>query len=505
MLPALLSQPLQQMASEFTEGEPSKASQVETMLGVAVGRLVRPGGWTDAQRDAGAEVVVTGRAQPYAESTVRKRLRVLARQGGTSVAARAVQKQVHHAVATADSTERIAVYTDMYDQVCWTKKPAHAGPVGNRGNRILAATYFGMTFVRIGQGPALGYHVSWHKPASPLLDGLQALYADKDRAAWLKATAHLHIWDRGGCGLPTLRWARERGIPYLTVSNGSVSWKDYEAPRVHTDTGVPVFVRPDPDLFDWDCLKGAPIPCEIIFPAHPDKGQDSSRALRYRSARLLSEADLAAMDVLYKSRWPSNENAIKSLSAVGFGVNRDRNLEPTTSRGTDGQLLRLEQRVTQTRAELQALQEDPTRSAAQKRTRRERKLQTLDAQRTQLQQSGRTKGARVPTGTELLCKNLMLLIYNALALLLAKSPLQTVRTLTPLRVRALLLGRSVWSCIEAERITLWIDPVPNAAERSLQEELLRLFEAQQLTLGGRSLRLRLQPLPQKSRPRRICA
>src|SRR6266545_3829389 len=97
---------------------------------------VRAAVTTDAQRDAGAEVVVTGRAQPYAESTVRKRLRVLARQGGTSVAARAVQKQVHHAVATADSTERIAVYTDMYDQVCWTKKPAHAGPVGNRGNRI---------------------------------------------------------------------------------------------------------------------------------------------------------------------------------------------------------------------------------------------------------------------------------------------------------------------------------------------------------------------------------
>ncbi len=475
------------------------------MLGVAVGRLMRPGGWKDAQRDAGAEGVLTGRAQPYAESTVRKRLRAMAREGGAAVVARAVEAQVHHAAEQADSAQRVAVYTDMYDQVCWTKKPAHAGPVGNRGNRLLAATYFGMTFVRIGQGPALGYHVSWHKPASPLLDGLQALHADKDRAAWLKEHAHLHIWDRGGCGLPTLSWARERSIPYLTVSNGSVSWKDYEAPRVHTETGVPVFVRPDPDLFDWDCLEGAPIPYEIIFPAHPDKGQDSIRALRYRSAHRLPETDLATMDRLYKSRWPSNENAIKSLSAVGFGINRDRNLERTTSRGVDGQLLRLEQRAGQVRAELQALQEDPTRSAAQKRVRRERKLQTLEGQRAQLQQRGCTKGARVPTGTELLCKNLMFLMYNALVLLLAKSPLQTVRTLTPLRVRALLLGRSVWSCLEAEHITLWIDPVPNPAERRLQEELLRLFEAQRLTLGERSLRLRLQPLPQKLRQRRVCA
>lgn len=57
---------------------------------------------TDARggrRRAGAEAIWTGRARPYDESTLCKHARPLARRGGTDVIARAVEAQVHKAVA----------------------------------------------------------------------------------------------------------------------------------------------------------------------------------------------------------------------------------------------------------------------------------------------------------------------------------------------------------------------------------------------------------------------
>jgi len=108
------------------------ATLIETHLGALVGRLMSPGGWVAGERRTGAEPIWTGRARPYNESTLRKQARQLARRGGTDVVAGAVEAQVHKAVAASGA--RAMAYTDMYDQVYWTKKPAYAAPIGNRGN-----------------------------------------------------------------------------------------------------------------------------------------------------------------------------------------------------------------------------------------------------------------------------------------------------------------------------------------------------------------------------------
>ena len=72
----------------------------------------------------------------------------------------------------------------------------------------------------------------------------------------------------------------------------------------------------------------------------------------------------------------------------------------------------------------------------------------------------------------------MLLMYNAIALLLMRSPIKQVQAMTLHRVYELLLGRTMLACLEAQRTTLWIDPVPTTSERPLQEELVRLFNTQ---------------------------
>ena len=106
----------------------------------------------------------------------------------------------------------------------------------------------------------------------------------------------------------------------------------------------------------------------------------------------------------------------------------------------------------------------------------------------------------MPTGAELLCKNLMLLIYNLLALLLMRSPIEEVRAMTPWRVHELLLGRGLWACMEEQATTLWIDPVPSPSEYLLQEELVRLLNEQSLSLPGRRLLLRLRDPTDPTRP-----
>ena len=527
--PALLAEPLGSIAAqmaaaiepaaEASSAEPSarwassaKAALIATHLGALVGRLMPTGGWVAGERHAGAEPLFTGRARAYDESTLRKHARQLAQRGGSDIVARAVEAQVHKAVA--GSGAKTFAYTDMFDQVYWTKKLAYAAPIGNRGNRLLAATYFGLTFVRPDQGPALAYHVSWHKPASPLQDALEALHRDERRATWLTANIDHHLWDRGGSGVATLRWAAARGIPYLTVTKGSTHWTRYRgAPRVRTRSKLPVFVRQDRKVVRrretskrgaWRKRsrpkpKGS-MPEAVIFPAHPDKGRASTKALRYRTGRPLTKGMLRKLDRVYKTRWPSNENAIKALVAIGFDRNLDRGLTTTTSRGTDGALSRLESREQGLVAQVKAF--TPTRlpQTMQAIRRFYREKNRCEQQRERIEAIPQDKGARMPTGAEGLCKNLMLLMYNALAVLLMQSPLKQVQAMSLSRVHELLLSRTLLACLDQHGTTLWVDPVPSTSERLLQQEIVRLFNEQSLSLRGRRLFLRVRDPPGKMPP-----
>src|SRR5271154_6215678 len=124
-------------------------------VAVLVSRLMPSVGWAAAERHADGEPIWTGRSHPYGGSTVRKRARDFAARGGADLVPRALDASVEQAVAA--SGEKASAYTDMFDQVYWTKKPAYAAPIGGRGNRLLGATYFGMTFVGLGDTGALAY------------------------------------------------------------------------------------------------------------------------------------------------------------------------------------------------------------------------------------------------------------------------------------------------------------------------------------------------------------
>ena len=410
--------------------------------------------------------------------------------GAVGHAEKILQEQVHRAVGTASVT----AYTDLYDQVYWTKKLAHAAPIGSLGNRLLAGTYNGMTFVQTKSGLVLGYHVSWHKPAAPLIDGLQALHADRGRHDWLTIHVGMHVLDRGTQGDTTLRWSLEQDIPYLTLSKGKLSWRRYAHPTHTTATGVPIFVRPDVRLADvtvHSAVRTAP-PRSIVFPARPDKGTASGRAIRYRTAAKLSAAQIRTLDTEYKARWPCNENPIKALVAVGFGVNRDRTLEPTTSRGHDGKVARTVAAIQQLDAKITQIEREPTGKALaarsrleKKRARRKRELKRLHAQPV-------TKGARSARGAELLCKVMTLVLYNAIALLLSRSAISAVRAMAPARVRELLLGRTALASTTAGTLTLSIEGVVEPTDRTHQEELARLFSAARLKVGGMRLTVRIR-------------
>jgi hypothetical protein len=453
-------------------------------------------GWAAAERHADGEPIWTGRSQPYDESTVRKRARDLAARGGTELVARALEASVEQAVAT--SGEKAIAYTDMFDQVYWTKKPAYAAPISSRGKRLLAATYFGLTFVRVGETAALAYHVSWHKPASPLQDGLDALHDAPRRAAWLARNLRLYIWDRGGSGRPTLRWALARRIPYLTVMPGSTSWARYRRPPcAYTRTRVPLFVRRD-----VAAARGSGRGCSpevVVYPAHPERGRRATKALRYRCGMPLSKPELRTLDQVYKTRWPSNENAIKALVAIGFDRNLDRGLTLTTSRGTDGRAARLQARQRALDEKIAAFHPTTIPQAIRQARPLLRQQQKCAAERAEIEAIPQDRGARMNQGAELLCKNLMLLVYNRLMLLVAQSPSHDVRRMTPARIHELLLGRGTLACPEQRATTLWVDPLPSPTERALQEELVRLLDRQALRLHGRVLRLRLRAPVERAR------
>jgi hypothetical protein len=505
---ALLAEPLAQIAAQMAEqaDAPGDASVIEMHLGALAGRLMNPGGWMAGERRAGAEPIWTGRHRPYDESTLRKHARELAQRGGTDIVARAIEAYVERAVAA--SGEKATAYTDIFDQVYWTKEPAYAAPIGSLGNRLLAATYFGLTFVRPDKGPVLAYHVSWHKPASPLQDALEVLHAEPRRAMWMTAAIRRHIWDRGGSGLPTLRWASARRIPYLTVTRGSTRWTLYRRPaQVYTRRRLPVFVKRDAAVTRGRRGRARPEPSatpqEVIFPAHPDRGRRSTKALRYRTGAPLSKDELRQVDRVYKTRWPSNENPIKALVAVGFDRNLDRGLTPTTSRGTDGRQARLEAREQVLHDKLETFKPTTVPQAIRQARPLVRQKAACAKERAEIAALPKDRGARMPTGAEPLCKNLMLLMYNVLAVLLMRSPVTTVQTMSPLRVHELLLGRSMLACLDKHGTTLWIDPVTNTSERVLQEELVRLFNEQALSLSERRLYLRLHDPPEKRRPLRV--
>ena len=202
-------------------GSTATVEDVRLKLEATSGRILFPKGLTAATREAGGEPLVTGRARPFDEGTLRRSLKTMATLGATRVLERAVEKQVEGAAGTTTGRTAVA-HTDMVDQPYFTKEFALAGPIGSLNNKMLAGVYFGVTTIRVGGGAVLVYHLSWHKPATPLLDALKDLHASPSRHAWLTAHLRRHTWDRGGNGRPTLRWAYAQEIPYLTVSNGWV-------------------------------------------------------------------------------------------------------------------------------------------------------------------------------------------------------------------------------------------------------------------------------------------
>ena len=77
-------------------------------------------------------------------------------------------------------------------------------------------------------------------------------------------------------------------------------------------------------------------------------------------------------------------------------------------------------------------------------------------------------------------------------MLLGRSRIPAVRTMTPARLNQLLLGRSTVAAIGAAEITLYLEPIHEYRDREHQRELVRVFDEAALTLTGRTLRLRLR-------------
>ena len=444
------------------------------------------GGWTHAARSAGAEPLVTGRARPYDESTLRRAADRLDAAGCSARVAQAMWEQVDRA-AHASGDEVIA-HTDMFDQPYYTKKLAHAAPIGRLGNRLLAAAYFGITTVALTNGPSLFLHLSWHKPAAPLQDALVDLLADGARLAWWHDHVRVHIWDRGGNGDRTLALAWAWEIPYLTISpKGADLWR-FHAATTHAEDGRPIVFRPDARL-------GGTMddgPWEAIVPASPDKPQ-SARGIRFRSAVAFDEAELRGLTVFYKSRWPAMENQIKAAVARGFGRNRTRALELTTSRGVDGAVERWREREAHQIAVLKGLtEESPTRENIASALKTAGKIEEARREAVAAVEGATLKHARTAGGSERLAKQLHLLTHNALALALHRSADEEVRVMDPNTVFALLLDRSAVTCVENAKLTMWVEAMDGADDRRRQAALVESFNSLGLRCRGCTVTVRLR-------------
>lgn len=493
LAPALLGALLPRLARTMgaLPGGAGTAETLQTKLEALSGRMVFPGGLTASTRWVGGEPLVTGRGRPYDSSTLRRTFKAVARMGGTAVLEHAVEVQVERAVG--DTGRTVRAHTDMVTQPLYTKALSHAGPIGALNHKLLAAVYVGVTTLRACEGPVLVYHLSWHKPASPLVDAFEDLHASPVRHAWLTAHLRLHTWDRGGNGLGLLRWAYEHPIPYLTVAHGWVYLSSQRSPLAYLPTHQPVFVRRDVRIDPTTSVPVAHSPRVVIFPAHPEQNAACVRGLRYRVYGELTDDEMLHCDEVYKARWPEAENKFKDLKAIGFGVNRDRILVYATSRGVDGALHRLEIRDDALQSEIEALcEQSPTTSVFAKIETRLRKQDALRDRADALRAQPLTKTVRPSTGLELLCKYLQVLLCNALALVLVRSPLNGVCALTASLVRSLLWGRTAVAEVTHGCLTLWVDPVAEARQRHLQVELLRLFNDEApLHLHGARIHLRL--------------
>jgi hypothetical protein len=458
--------------------EGASALRIVTWLGALLPRVMFPGSLAAAARHAGAEPLWTGRPRAYAESTLRQAADRLDAEGASTHVARAVWKQVEGAVAKVDAA--VIAHSDMFDQAYYTKKLAHAAPIGRLGNRLLACAYFGLTTVTLPEGPTLFAHLSWHKPASPLRDALEDLFDDEARMTWWHEHVRLHIVDRGANGDPVLRWMGAWEVPYLTIGHkGAELWR-FHAPTLRNEHALPFVMRPDARL-GGDAQDG---PWELIVPARPDD-PDATRGIRFRSAVAFTAAELLGLNKLYKSRWPSMENELKALQSRGFGRNRTRRLALTVSRGTDGELARLRERKEAQVARVQELGELPVSGknfdrlvAASRKVREVRDKQVAVADAAPL------KHARVEGGAERLGKWLHLLVHNAMALALATSPEAEVRGMDPTTVFDLLLGRSALTCVECERLTMWVDALDAANDRRRQAALVEVFNRLGLRCRG---------------------
>ena len=484
----MVARELHKVARAHHREHPDGASAVRIVrwLGALIPRVMFPGSLAAAARHAGAEPLWTGRSRAYAESTLRLAADRLDAEGAWTHVARAVWKQVEDAVAKVD--EEVIAHTDMFDQPYYTKKLAHAAPIGRLGNRLLACAYFGLTTVALPEGPTLFAHLSWHKPASPLRDALEDLFDDEARMAWWHEHVRLHIVDRGANGDAVLRWMWAWEVPYLTIGHkGAELWR-FHAPTLRNEHALPFVVRPDARL-DGDAEDG---PWELIVPAHPDD-PDATRGIRFRSAVAFTEAELLALNARYKSRWPSMENKLKALQACGFGRNRTRRLELTVSRGTDGELARLREREEARMAKVQELSELPVSGETFERiVAASRKVCQVRDKQAAVVEAAPLKHARVEGGAERLAKWLHLLVHNALALALATSPDAEVRAMDPTTVFELLLGRSALTCVERERLTMWVDALDAANDRRRQVALVEVFNKLELRCRGSVVAIHLR-------------
>ncbi len=392
--------------------------------------------------------------------------------------------------------EEVIAHTDMFDQPYYTKAFAHAAPIGRLGNRLLGCAYFGLTTVVLPGGPTLFAHLSWHKPAAPLRDALEDLLGDDARVAWWQEHVRLHIVDRGANGDPVLRWMWAWEVPYLTIGHkGAELWR-FRAPTLRNEHALPIVVRPDRRL-GGDAADG---PWEVIVPADPDDAE-ATHAIRFRSAVAFTEAELLSLNALYKSRWPSMENEIKSLQALGFGRNRTRRLALVVSRGTDGEVARLREREERWLGEVHDLEAlEVSGKAVARLITAAGKVVQARAKRTAVVEEATIKHARVEGGAERLGKWLHLLVHNALALALATSAEEEVRAMSPTTVFELLLGQSALTCIENGRLAMWVDALDAAEDRRRQAALVEVIN--KLGLRCREsvvvIRLRQRPVERAS-------
>lgn len=159
-------------------------------------------------------------------------------------------------------------------------------------------------------------------------------------------------------------------------------------------------------------------PWVAIVSARPDD-PTCERGICFRTAVSLGEADLRTLTAFYKSRWPLMENLIKALLSRGFGRNRTRALELTTSRGVDGAVERLRGRELKLRAKVAQLTTEPAGAknlaAVVKAV---GQITTARAAQVAAMENATLKYARTAGGSERLSKQLHLLLHNALALAL---------------------------------------------------------------------------------------